>query len=311
MLGEPLVHLLRDRGATVTVFDCLIRAGRFPFEWQPPERVRLVRGSATSWEALLPHVHGSRVVFNLAANLGGIVHNLERPVEMFLDNLAIKLGMYRALCEASGVETCVDASTACVYSAEAVVPTPESEVLPDRGPWSPERSNFGYGIAKLCGEFLTHYLPDRVRTITVRFSNCYGPHDFFGAGCHVIPALIQRIASGEDPLMLWGGGSQSRTFLYSEDAALALIELAERAPTKTICNVGVAEEVTITRLARMIADSLGVTLTLHEDHSKPRGYWRRAPDLRTAEGLGLSCTKDWVRLEDGIGRTVAWWKAQR
>ena len=310
LIGRPLVRLLLERGADVTVFDCLTRAGRFPFQWQPPDGVTLVRGSAARWEDLLPHVSGKRVVFNLAANLGGITHNLERPAEMFLDNVGIKLGVYRALLETSGVEVFADASTACVYSSEDPVPTPESAVLPDRGPWSPERSNFGYGIAKLCGEFLTRHLPGSIRTITARFSNAYGPGDFFGPGCHVIPALIQRIQSGEDPLKLWGGGSQSRTFLYCEDAALALLELAERAPTQTICNVGVTEEVTISRLAVMIADALGKDLTLDEDQTKPRGYWRRAPDLTVAQGLDLTCTKHWVRLEDGIATTVAWWKAQ-
>ena len=311
LIGRPLVTLLRDRGAEVTVFDCLVRAGRFPFEWTPPEGVTLVRGSAARWESLLPYVNGRPVVFNLAANLGGITHNLERPAEMFRDNIGIKLGVDDALWAAYGVETFVDASTACVYSSEDPVPTPESAVSADRGPWCPERSNFGYGIAKLCGEFLTHHLPDLIRTITVRFSNAYGPGDFFGFGCHVIPALIQRIESGENPLMLWGGGSQSRTFLFAEDAAVALIELAERAPTKTVCNVGVHEEATISNLAWIIAAAMGKDLTLDEDLSKPRGYWRRAPDLTVANGLGLTCTKEWVKLEEGIKRTVEWWKAQR
>ena len=180
---------------------------------------------------------------------------------------------------------------------------------PIKGPWSPEPSNFGYGIAKLCGEFLTAHLP--MRTIIVRFSNCYGIHDYFGVGCHVIPALIQRIAYGENPLKLWGGGSQTRTFLYADDAALALIELAERAQTRTVCNVGVAEEVSIFGLASLIADALQIEhIQFDEDMTRPRGYFRRVPDLTVARQLDLSCTKDWVRLSLGVGKVVEWWNDQ-
>jgi len=315
MLGSHLVSLLVERGAKVTVFDLLWRAGREEIRWETPPGVQCIQGDAGSKEDLLDAYIGMYpAIFNLAANVAGIVHNLASPAEMLADNVGIKLGVYRALSHLGHrghhlTELLVDVSTVCVTPSEAPIPTPESFVDPLRGPWSPESSNFGYGIAKLCGEFLSLHLPIP-RVVIARPSNLYGPKDYFGPGCHVIPGLIQRIAGGEDPLRLWGGGQQTRTFVFAADAALALIELAERAPHKTVCNIGVPEEVTIQEVAESICVALEKAPAFEQDYSKPRGYHRRVPDLTVAQGLGLTCTKNWVRLGDGIARTVAWWRAR-
>jgi len=316
LLGSHLVSLLVERGAKVAVFDLLRRAGREEIKWTPTPGVQFIEGDAGSIEDLLDAYIGMYpAIFNLAANVAGIVHNLSSPAEMLADNVGIKLGVYRALSHLwnrghAMTDLLVDISTVCVTPSEAPIPTPESFVDPLRGPWSPESSNFGYGIAKLCGEFLSLHLPIP-RVVIARPSNLYGPKDYFGSGCHVIPSLIQRIESGEDPLKLWGGGQQTRTFVFAADAALALIELAERAPHKTVCNIGVPEEVTIQEVAESICVALEKAPAFEQDYGQPRGYHRRVPDLTVAGNLGLTCTKDWVRLADGIQRTVAWWQAQR
>ena len=315
LLGSHLVSLLVERGAKVTIFDLLLRAGREQIGWETPPGVKCMQGDAgDSYELLDAGIGRFLVIFNLAANVAGIVHNLSSPAEMMADNLAIKLGVYKALTHGGyrgyhDTDVFVDVSTVCVTPSEAPIPTPESFVDPLKGPWSPESSNFGYGIAKLCGEFLSLHLPIP-RVLIARPSNLYGLRDYFGPGCHVIPGLIQRIAGGENPLKLWGGGQQTRTFVYAADAALALIELAERAPHKTICNIGVPEEVTIHEVAERICVVLDKAPQFEQDYGQPRGYHRRVPDLGVAESLGLTCTKNWVRLEDGIATTVAWWKAQ-
>ena len=315
MLGSHLVSVLVERGAKVTVFDLLRRAGREEIKWVPTPGVQCIQGDAGSIEDLRDAYIGMfPVVFNLAANVAGIVHNLASPAEMLADNVGIKLGVYCALSSLwnrghAVTELLLDVSTVCVTPAEAPIPTPESFVDPLKGPWAPESSNFGYGIAKLCGEFLSLHLPIP-RVVIARPSNLYGPRDFFGPGCHVIPGLIQRIAGGENPLQLWGGGQQTRTFVYAADAALALLELAERAPHRTICNIGVAEEVTIQEVAEAVCAALDKTPRFEQDYSQPRGYHRRVPDLTVAQRLGLTCTKEWTRLAEGITRTVAWWRAQ-
>jgi len=318
MLGSHLVSLLVERGADVAVFDLLLRAGQERLYWGylPPAGALRMHGDASEHHQLLARSIGDySVIFNLAANVAGIVHNLTSPAQMLADNVGIKYGVFKALMRelerhALRTKVFVDVSTVCVTPAEAPIPTPESFVDPLKGPWSPELSNFGYGIAKLCGEFLSLHLPIP-RVVIARPSNLYGPRDYFGPGCHVIPGLIQRIASGEDPLLLWGGGQQTRTFVFAADAALALVELAERAPHKTICNIGVPEEVTIQEVAESICVALDKAPAFEQDYGQPRGYHRRAPDLTVARGLDLTCRNAWVKLGEGIARTVEWWKAQR
>ncbi len=317
MVGGQLVRQLLDRGADVTALDLLLRAGREHILWdRVPKAVKIWYADASNHRELIAAGIGRfPVIFNLAANVAGIVHNLASPAEMLADNVGIKLGVYRALTHLGNrghlaAEVLVDVSTVCINPSEAPIPTPEGYVDPLKGPWSPEPSNFGYGIAKLCGEFLSLHLPIP-RVVIARPSNLYGENDFFGPGCHAIPALIQRIAGGERPLRLWGGGGQTRTFVYAADAALALIELVERAPHRTICNIGVPEEVTIQHTAEVIADALGMPITFEADYSQPRGYHRRVPDLTQATALGLTCVREWVRLAEGITRTVGWWQASR
>src|SRR3990167_4002996 len=176
MLGSHLVSLLVERQADITVLDLLWRAGRERIQPELPPNVRFYRRDAGDADQLLNAQIGQfQVIFNLAANVAGIVHNLTNPSEMLADNLEIKVGVYRALSTLAkerelDTEIFVDVSTVCVTPAEAPIPTPESFVDPLKGPWAPESSNFGYGIAKLCGEFLSLHLPIP-RVVIARPSN--------------------------------------------------------------------------------------------------------------------------------------------
>lgn len=309
MIGRQLCTLLGENGATVRIMDNGCRAGAH----HKPDKKGLdwaqwFPGNAQTWQNVYEASVGMDVVFNLAANVSGIVQNIQQPAKMLLDNLDIKMGVYRGMELNPKVECFVDISTACVYPHNAPVPTPEYSATSCIGPWNPEGTNFSYGIAKLVGEHLSHFLPQS-RVLIARPSNTYGPYDYFGTHCHAIPALIKRIAGRENPLKLWGGGTQTRTFVYSVDMARAMMEFAERGKHQTVCNLGIPEEVTLFRTAELIAQALEIPDQQFEpDLSMPRGYSRRAPDLTIAKSLNLTCTKEWTPLEEGIQLTVDWWR---
>ena len=68
------------------------------------------------------------------------------------------------------------------------------------------------------------------RVAIVRPANVYGPRDNFDpATAMVIPALIARAVSGENPLVVWGDGSTARDFLFSRDCAVGMLLALERA----------------------------------------------------------------------------------
>src|SRR3990172_2142194 len=100
--------------------------------------------------------------------------------------------------------------------------------------------------------------------------NTYGPRDHFdGYKGHVIPALIKRIFDGENPLKVWGNGSQSRSFLYVEDLARGLILLTEQYPKPDPINLGTEEEIRIRGLVFQLLEICRVETEVLFDTSKP------------------------------------------
>ena len=122
----------------------------------------------------------------------------------------------------------------------------------------------------------------------------------------MIPALVRRVLEVEDVLEVWGSGSQTRSFLYVEDAARALLAAGEHLKTADPVNVGTDEEVTISELVDLIILSSGRKVEPRFDPSAPVGQVRKAADISKAKEL-----LEWrpeCMLAQGIQNTVDWYK---
>ncbi len=137
--------------------------------------------------------------------------------------------------------------------------------------------------------------------------NAYGPRDHFDPKVsHVIAALVKRVCDGESPLTVWGDGKPTRSFLYVDDFARGLLEVAERYPKADPVNIGADDEVSIGRLARTILRLSGSKAKLRFDTSKPTGQPRRNCDVRKARKvIGFKAE---VGLEEGLRRTIDWYR---
>jgi GDP-L-fucose synthase len=144
----------------------------------------------------------------------------------------------------------------------------------------------------------------------VRPFNAYGPRDdFFRQTNHVIAGLITRVCNGENPLMVWGTGKQTRSFLYVTDFARGLLEACAHEHMRGPVNLGSDEEITIGNLAHLIVELSGKQIDICFDTSKPDGQPRRACDTRKAkEMLGFHAQ---VPLRVGLAKTIAWYTAER
>jgi GDP-L-fucose synthase len=141
-----------------------------------------------------------------------------------------------------------------------------------------------------------------------RPTNIYGPFDNFNvANCMVIPSLINRAMSGENPLVVWGDGSNLRDFCYAEDAARAIIHLFKNGIEEPV-NVGGPRPVTIKELAEIIVKEVGLGQEIVWDISKPSGDAARVLDSSRLLSTGF---KHSVSIEEGIHRTVEWFKVNR
>lgn len=296
---EKLVHL----GARVSMLDRQ-SGGAIKNTSYVQSKVKFIVGDCADLSTALKACNKQDIVINLAARVGGILYNRTHQATMLTDNLAIAQTMIEAA-RRQQVERFLVVSSACVYPADARIPTHESEAF--RG--EPEPTNGGYGWAKRIAEKLGMYYAEQfgMKVGIARPYNAYGPRDHFDAErSHVIPALIKRVFDGENPLRVWGSGKQTRAFLYVEDFAEGLLATIEKYPVADPVNIGTDEEVSIKKLTEMIVSFSGKYTKIEFDTSKPDGSPRRNSDnTKAQETIGWSSH---ISLHEGLKKTIEWYR---
>lgn len=303
MVGSYVTEFLVKAGAKVRVADNLQR-GAIEFIDGVLDDIEFKKADLLDLETCREVCRGEEVVMNLAAKVTGIEYNRTHQHEMFETNMLLQRNVIRAAAE-SGVKRFLQVSTACIYPHDALVPTPESEG--SRG--EPEPTNGGYGWAKRMGERLAEFYTREtdLQCVIVRPFNAYGPRDNFKeAESHVIPALIHRVLREDDPVEIWGSGSQKRVFVHARDLARGMILLTEKAPAAQPVNVGHDQMVSIKELFETICRVLGRSPRPFFDTSKPEGYPARAAD--TTKLRALTGFVPATSLEEGIREMVEWLK---
>ena len=202
--------------------------------------------------------------------------------------------------------------TICAYPKFTPVPFRESEL------WNgyPEETNAPYGLAKkmLLVQSKAYRQEFGFDAVNVMLVNLFGPGDNFDPqSSHVIPALIRKCVeaaeSGEAEVPVWGTGQATREFLYVEDAAEGIVRAFERLSDSEPVNLGAGREISIRDLAGRIAELSGFRGRLVWDPTQPDGQPRRSLDVTKAERLlGWTAT---TTLEDGLARTIEWYRAHR
>lgn len=302
-IGSHVVEKLVKKGANVTILDYL-KPGKDKNLKTVMKDIKVVMGSCTDPEMALKASRKQDIVMNLAARVGGIEYNRNHQATMLRDNLQIGTVMLEAARQAD-VERFLVVSSACVYPHNCSVPTPENEGFVDE----PEPTNGGYGWAKRMAEKLGIYYAEEfgMKIGIVRPYNCYGPRDHFDPEkSHVIAALIKRIMEGENPVKVWGSGTQTRAFLYVEDLADGMILGIEKYPVPDPINLGTDEEVSIKDLVHKIVKISGLKSKIVFDTTKPDGSPRRKSDNQKAfQNTGFQPR---VSLDEGLIRTIEWYK---
>lgn len=253
-------------------------------------------------------VEGQDIAIHLAAHVGGIGLNREKPAELFYDNLMMGTQLIHAAYQA-GVKKFVCVGTICAYPKFTPVPFKEDDL------WNgyPEETNAPYGIAKKAllvqlQAYRQQYGFDGIYLLPV---NLYGPEDNFNpASSHVIPALIRKVyeakQKGDRHLLVWGDGSPTREFLYSEDAARGIVMGAQFYDNTEPVNLGTNSEISIRDLVALICRLMEFDSELVWETDLPNGQPRRCLDTtRAKEAFGFTAQ---VSLEEGLRRTIEWYR---
>jgi GDP-L-fucose synthase len=287
-LGSHVVRKLREKGCAA-----VFAPPRIEFDLRDQERVvRLYRETQPT------------LIIHLAAIVGGIGANRERPADFFYDNLMMGAHLLHQAWR-SGVPKFVAIGTICAYPKHTPVPFREEHL------WDgyPEETNAPYGLAKKMLLVQSQAYRDQYgyNSIFLLPVNLYGPGDNFDLrSSHVIPALIRKCVQARetaaDHIEVWGDGSATREFLYVEDAADAILLASERYNSSDPVNVGSGEEISIKELVSKIAATAGFKGRIVWDTSKPNGQPRRKLETsRAEERFGFRAT---TGFDEGLQRTL-------
>ena len=252
------------------------------------------------------------VVIHLAAEVGGIHYNQANPGSLFYNNLRMGMNIieYGRL---SSIEKLVCIGTVCSYPRIPRLRFRESDL------WEgyPEETNAPYGIAKralltMCQAYRQQY---NMNCIYLMPCNLFGEFDNFeDNSAHVIPMLIKKFLIAKEnnlpEVEVWGTGNATREFMYAGDAAKAIVNAVELYNKPEPVNIGTGEETSIVVLAGTIADIIGYKGKIVFDNSMPDGQPRRCLDI-TRMLMELEFGDELVSLEDGLRRTIKWYKENR
>ncbi len=246
------------------------------------------------------------IAFNVAAHVGGIGLHIDKPGELFYDNLMIDTQLLHEAKNAS-VEKFVAIGTVCSYPKFSQIPFTESSI------WDgyPDETTASYGLGKkmLLVQSQAYRQQYNFKSIIVIPTNLYGPNDHFNtSSAHVIPALILKIYNAkkhnDDKVVLWGDGSPTRDFLFVENAAKGIILAAEKYDSELPLNLGSSEETSIMELSKLICELLDYNGSIVWDKTKPNGQPRRCISWQRAkEEIGFEPT---TKLKDGLKKTIEW-----
>jgi UDP-glucose 4-epimerase len=306
-IGSHLVDRLVHLGHEVAVIDDL-STGNLANLTAVRGDIQFVEATILDADVTDALVADADIVFHLAAAVG-VGHIIEQPLRSLVINTKGAENVIAACVKHD--RKLLLASTSEIYGKTAKMPMSEDD---DRVLGSTTIARWGYSTAKAIDEHLAlAHAEHGLRMSIVRYFNSYGPRlDPRGYGSVV--ANLMRQAIDNEPLTVHGDGSQTRCFTYVDDTVEGTLRAAlDLRGEGKIFNVGNDHETSIMDLATTIIAMTGSSSTVqHVSYEQRFGKGfedtkRRIPDVQRARTL-LDFDAG-VSLQDGLQRTLAWWRA--
>ena len=256
--------------------------------------VTTIDGDIRNSELVDQLTQDSDLVLHMAAALG-VNTILESPLESMSTNITGSEVVLNAA--ANHKKRIIIASTSEIYGKNPKQPLNETD---DRVVGAPQKIRWTYSDAKAIEEAMAFALHQekKLAVTTVRLFNTVGPRQTGRYGM-VIPRFVLAALKNE-PLTIYGDGTQSRVFCHVDDAVAAIAKMAATDTTiGDVYNVGGTGEVTMKQLAEQVLEVTGsessITYTAYSD-AYPAGFediQRRVPDIsKVKSAIGWAPTKD-------------------
>jgi UDP-glucose 4-epimerase len=302
-IGSTVVDQLVAAGAgEIVVLDNLVRGRRANLaSVLTSGNVRLVEGDIRDRSLVTQLMAGTDLVFHLAAiRITQCATEPRLALEVLVDGT---YEIVEAAAEA-GVRKVIASSSASVYGLATQFPTPEDQ--------HPYDNDTIYGTAKTFNEGLLRSFKAMkgLDYVALRYFNVYGPRmDIHGLYTEVLIRWMERIEAGQPPL-IFGDGTQTMDFVFTEDIARANLLAAESDATDEVFNIGSQTETSLRELADALLRVMGSDLSVEYGPARAvNGVTRRLADVSLArERLGW---KPEISLDEGLRRLATWWRAER
>lgn len=300
-VGSHVVPLLLERGNRVTVLDNFLNGKMENLqEMIDNPNLKIINGDVTNRDDVDRAFRDCRIAIHLSVI--DLRHSIKDP---FLTNQVVAGGTINCLDAALKykMDLFLNVSSAEVYGDYLYFPVDENHPFHPTNPYAAAKVAqdmyvFSYGR--------TYGLP----WTTIRFFSMYGPKSHWkGHRGEVIPKMIVR-AMNNKPLVIFGDGTQTRDFVFIEDAAKALIAIAEKEECREkFVQFCTNKETSIQRVAELICQNFG----LDPEQIIEKQSWRPA-DVMRMSGKNTQCTKmlglaPTIEIEEGIRRTVKWYRS--
>ena len=286
-IGSELVRHLVNNGEKVLVLDDF--SGVYKNNLLAPlksDSLEIIRGSILDQKLVTKLMTGVTHCYHLAAALGVERINND-PINSFETNLKGSQIVLNAAAS-KGIRTLL-ASSSEVYGKNPSMPLAESS---DRVLGSAEVARWSYSEAKAMDELHAFELyKHKSFPVTIaRFFNTVGPHQSSSYGM-VLPRFVEAAISSQ-PLIVYGDGTQSRTFCSVIDVIQALdLLMHSKESIGQAFNIGSTNEITITELAQKVIKLTNSSSEIvHKKHSEVFGDnfeepQRRVPDISKIKRL--------------------------
>lgn len=296
IMGYLVEDLLRA-GHDVVGIDNFSKYGDISRSYDTNPHYRFIRGDAKDADLMKNALADCDVLIAGAAKIGGISYFHQYAYDLIAENERITAAAFDAAIWAhreAHLERIVVVSSSMVFESATTFPTPEGAQLASPPPVST------YGFQKLACEYFArgaweqYHLPYTI----VRPFNCVGIGESRAlnaaeilsgnvklAMSHVVPDLVLKVLSGQDPLHLLGAGNQVRHYTYGGDVARG-IRMAMESPhaINQDFNISTAKSTNVLQLAEIIWHKAnpGKTFNYVCDPPFPHDVQMRVPDVRKA-----------------------------
>src|SRR5579863_2861539 len=298
-IGSMLVRKLLEDGATVAVVDNLL-TGHEGNLAEVLDHIEFHPADIRDGRAMDGLLRGADVVYHLAA-IPSVPRSIDDPVPSHEVNIDGTFHVLRAAAEAK-VRRVVYAASSSAYGDSETLPKIET-MLPR--PKSP------YALQKLAGEYYASVFTScfGLETVSLRFFNVYGPRQDPSSPYSGVLSLFMKALIERAPPTIFGDGEQTRDFTYVEDvAALCLKAAAAPGVAGKTYNAGNGNRYTLNYVWGLLQTIEGITLP--PNYAAPR-----AGDVRDSQADTTAVRRDLghspqYSLEEGLRRTLAWYRAQ-